>query len=82
MNKLITVLLLTSITACSTTLTQNQKHEIKSTAVMNQVEIAGLQKHGFCDGVKLKSYIESKYYYQWTCEGGASMMLFKEGSRK
>lgn len=81
MNKLTIAALVLLTPACSSTLTQTEKHEVKSTAVMNQVEIAGLQKHGFCEGDKLKSYIESKFYYQWTCKGGASMMLFKEGSR-
>ena len=60
------------LTGCAST------HEDKAEQVMNQVEISGMQTHGFCQGKKLHSYIETKHYYQFTCSDGGYYMLPKE----
>ncbi len=53
-------------------------YEERQVKVMEQVELAGMQKHGFCEASKLFSYIETRFYYQWTCSDGRNFMLPKE----
>jgi len=79
MNKLIIAAIALSITACSTTeLTPAQKYDVKTIKIMQQVELSNMQKHGFCEGDRLQSYIETKFYYQFTCSDGRNFMLRKD----
>jgi hypothetical protein len=72
MNKLIIVLAVLLLSACQTTF--EEKHEL----ILDQVELAQTQKHGFCEGDKLQSYIETNRFYMWTCADGRNFMLPKE----
>ena len=81
MNKLLIATLALTITACSSSpekLTQSQRYDMKTINIMQQVELSTMQKHGFCEGDKLQSYIETKYYFQFTCSDGRNFMLRKE----
>lgn len=78
MNKLIIACLVVAVSACS--VSREESYKRKSISVMQQVELAGMQKHGFCEGDKLKSYIETKYYFQFTCFDGRNFMMPKERS--
>ena len=73
MNKLIALSTIVLLSACSTT------YEDKQLKVMQQTELAQMQKHGFCEGDRLKSYIETRLYYMWTCNDGRNFMLPKDG---
>lgn len=68
------ILIALSLGGCSS----KPNHEDKQVNIMQHVELAQLQKHGFCEGSKLFSYIETKYYYQFTCSDGRNFMLPKE----
>jgi len=79
MNKLIAISIALSITACSSSqLTRAQKYDVKAINIMQQVELSNMQKHGFCEGDRLQSYIETKFYYQFTCSDGRNFMLRKD----
>lgn len=86
MNKLLIAASVVAISACSSVHEvskeeQASNFERKSISIMNQVELSSMQKHGFCEGDALKSYIETKFYYQFTCVDKRSFMLRKEGAR-
>lgn len=72
MNKLTIVALILLIPACKTTFKD------KRALVLDQVELAQTQNHGFCNGDKLQSYIETARYYMWTCADGRNFMLPKQ----
>lgn len=78
MNKLISVIVLGLILGgCSSTREVVNTHEEKQEKIMEQVELAQIKKHGFCEGSKLFSYIETKYYYQFMCNDGRNFMIPK-----
>jgi hypothetical protein len=72
MKKLILITSMLTLTACGITPQERQ------TKVMEQVELAQTQKHGFCEGSKLFSYMETDTYYMWTCSDGRNFMLPKD----
>ena len=80
MIKLLIISLAIATSACSSKakLTPTQKYDTKTVNIMQQVELSNMQKHGFCEGDKLQSYIETKYYYQFTCSDGRNFMLRKD----
>ena len=44
---------------------------------MEQVDLAGMHKYGFCEGKRLLSYFETKRYTMWSCWDGGSFMVPK-----
>ena len=72
MKKLILIASILTLTACGST------HQERQMKVMQQVEMAQTQKHGFCEGDRLRSYLETQMYYMWTCDDGRNFMLPKE----
>lgn len=59
------------LSGCST----NQANKVEH--VVDKVELAGIQTHGFCQGSKLFSWTETPRYYLLTCESGAYFMINK-----
>jgi hypothetical protein len=59
------------VSGCST----NQASKVEH--VVDKVELAGIQTHGFCQGSKLFSWTETPRYYLFTCESGAYFMINK-----
>ena len=72
MTKLIAISAVLLLSACQSTFEEKQER------ILNQVELAQTQKHGFCEGDKLQSYIETTRFYMWTCADGRNFMLPKE----
>lgn len=53
-------------------------HESQVKEIAQQVEKAAMNKTAFCGHHELLSYIETDYYYNWTCSNGFSGMLPKK----
>jgi len=76
--KLISIFAIAALALGGCKSTEKPTHEQKQVKIMEHVELAQLQKHGFCEGSKLFSYLETKFYYQFTCMDGRNFMLPKE----
>ena len=74
MIKLITVVIMVGVLSGCAGKTQ---YEIKEQGVLDQVQLANIQKHGFCEGQGLQSYLETRTSYIWTCKDGRNFMLPK-----
>jgi len=69
--KYIIILLTLTLGACSSKPSFDERAEHR----MDNIELAGFYKHGFCEGEKLRSYFESTRYTHWVCWNGGSFMI-------
>ena len=80
MKATLTLVACLALSACSSSPKfDDDKHDFKQRLTQAQMEIGRLQTIGFCgDDPRLKSYMETDYFWSFTCYDGRSFLLYKE----